>query len=466
MQQHLPDLTAVQLVDLYRRRAVSPVEVVSAVLDRAHSVQQAFNAFVVLLPEQALSEARASEQRWLAGCPMGPADGVPVTVKDLLMAAGAPVRRGSAALAQTGVCQEDSASVARLREAGAIVIGKTTTSEFGWKGVTDSPLTGITRNPWNPALTPGGSSGGAAAAAAAGVGPLHLATDGGGSIRIPASFCGLFGFKPTFGVVPVHPHPPALTLWHQGPVSRTVEDAAFMLDIISRPDRRDFYAAPHVARNFLDPGIPDIAGLRVAYAPRLGGATVDEAVARQVDHGVGLLRELGCEVTTVDPDLEDPIGVMRPLWAVALAMAVDGVPPERRGLLDPGLEDLAAEGLALTAVDYRKLERLREDIARQLDALHDDYHILVTPQVATLPFAVGCNVPPGSGLRHWWQWSPFTYPFNLSQQPAATIPCGVTAGGLPVGMQVVARRFDDRLLVRVARAVETLQPFEGPPLQK
>jgi aspartyl-tRNA(Asn)/glutamyl-tRNA(Gln) amidotransferase subunit A len=455
-------LTAEQLADQYRSSRLSPVEVTRAALDRIAKLDPVYNAFVLVDEARALTEARASEARWQRGEPAGLVDGVPATVKDLILTKGWPTLRGSRTIDPNQEWNEDGPPVARMREQGAVFLGKTTTPEFGWKGVTDSPLTGVTVNPWDTRLTPGGSSGGAAVAAALGLGILHIATDGGGSIRIPAGFCGLFGFKPTFGIVPVHPHSPALTLWHQGPISRTVGDAALMLTVIARPDPRDWYQAPPLNidyRKDLDAGVK---GLRIAYSRDLGYARVDPEVAALVERGVRAFESLGARIEEIDLGLDDPISVMRPLWAVALAMAVAPMAPEQRALVEPPLLELAESGMHVSALEYRQLERAREAIARRMCLLHQAHDLLVTPQLAVPAFEAGHEVPPDSDRKRWWEWSPFTYPFNLSQQPAATVPCGFTRAGLPVAMQLVGNKFADSVVLRAARAFEAAQPFVMP----
>ncbi|MFO1322282.1 MAG: amidase [Burkholderiales bacterium] len=464
MSDDVLSLSAAELIDGFRTKTLSPVEVTQAALDRINSLQPAYNAFAWIGAEDALDAAYESEQRWVRGAPLGPVDGLPTTVKDLLLCKGWPTRRGSKTVNVDQPWTEDSASVARMREAGAVILGKTTTPEFGWKGVTDSPLTGLTVNPWNTAMTPGGSSGGAAVAAAFGMGVMHVATDGGGSIRIPAGFCGLFGFKPTFGVVPVHPHPPPLTLWHQGPIARTVPDAALMLTVISRPEPRDFYAGPPLGIDYREGLDSGIRGTRVAYSRTLGYARVDPAVLDRVDAAVAALSNLGAIVEEVDLTLDDPIAIMQPLWSVALAIAVEPMSAQQRSLLDPPLLDLAAPGFGFSALQYRALEREREGLARRMSLLHQDYDLLVTPQLATTAFPVNHEVPPDSGLTRWWEWSPFTYPFNLTQQPAATVPCGFAPDGLPVAFQIVGPRFGDRAVLRAARAYEQAHAFRLPPI--
>lgn len=462
MSEDVTAFSATELVAHFRAGTLSPMEAARAAIRRYEALDPVFNAFVRFDAERALDEAARSEARWHRGEPLGPVDGVPVTVKDLVLVKGWPTLRGSRTIDPDQPWDEDGPPVARLRESGAVFLGKTTTPEFGWKGVTDSPLTGVTRNPWNPSVTPGGSSGGAAVAAALGMGALHVATDGGGSIRIPAGFCGLFGFKPTFGIVPVHPHSPALTLWHQGPISRNVDDAALMLSVIAAPDARDWYAAPFPRTDFREGLDEGIRGVRIAYSRTLGYAKVDPEVAEIVDRAVRRFEDLGAHVEAIDLALTDPIEIMQPLWATALALAIEPMTPATRALVDPPLLDLAEPGMHLSALDYRRLERAREQFARRMTGLHPEWDFLVTPQLATTAFAIGHEVPPGTAMKRWWQWSPFTYPFNLSQQPAATVPCGFASNGLPVAMQLVAAKFDDRRLLRAARAFEKLQPFRMP----
>jgi len=462
LSKDILSLSATQLIEQYRAKRMSPVDALNAALQQADEQNPVHNAFVVVDRESALRAARQSEGRWQRGTPLGRVDGVPTTVKDLILAKGWPTLRGSRTIDPNQKWEEDGATVARLREQGAVFLGKTTTPEFGWKGVTDSPLTGVTRNPWNTDLTPGGSSGGAAVAAALGMGWMHVATDGGGSIRIPAAFCGLFGFKPTWGIVPVHPHSPALTLWHQGPISRNVTDAALMLSVITRPDPRDWYAVPSPGIDYTQNLDEGIRGRRIAYSRTLGYAVVDAEVARLVDAAVRKFEDLGAQVEEIDLDLEDPISIMQPLWAVALALAVAPMTTEQRAMMDQPLLDLAEPGFHLSALEYRQLEKARETFARRVTGVHPQYDLVITPQLATTAFAVNHEVPPGTHMQRWWQWSPFTYPFNLTQQPAATVPCGFASNGLPVAMQIVGAKFADHLVLKAARAYEREHPFVMP----
>ena len=297
--------------------------------------------------------------------------------------------------------------------------------------------------------------------AALGFGHLNVATDGGGSIRIPSGFCGVFGIKPTFSLVPVHPHSPAGSLWNQGPITRTVTDAALMLTVMAQPDPRDWQAGPARNIDYRDGLEGGVRGLRIAYSRTLGYAKVEPAVAEQVDKAVRVFSDLGAQVEEIDLKLEDPIAIMRPLWSVALAMAVASLTADQRALMDPPLLDMAEPGFHLSALEYRQLERARDAFARRMNMLHLQHDLLVTPQLAVTVFEAGHNVPPGGRSKYWWEWSPFTYPFNLSQQPAAAVPCGFV-NGMPVALQVVGVRFAEALVLRAARAFETARPFVLP----
>src|SRR5258708_4082496 len=306
-------LSAAELVELFRKHAVSPMEVANAVLKRIEQINSKLNAFN-LVSEKAVEEAKASEARWMRGEPKGLLDGVPVSIKDIILTKGWPTLRGSKTVDPKGPWNDDAPATARLREHGAVLVGKTTTPEFGWKGVTDSALTGITRNPWNPAKTPGGSSGGAAAALASGMGALAVGTDGGGSIRIPCSFTGLFGIKASFGRVPAWPLSPFGTVAHVGPMTRSVTDAALMLHLLALPDARDWHALPFDARDWrtgLDHGV---RRPRHAFSPDLGYAGVDPEVAAIVRKALDVFTDLGAKVEEKNPGFEDPDATFRVHW--------------------------------------------------------------------------------------------------------------------------------------------------------
>ncbi|MGW6292069.1 amidase [Streptomyces sp. NPDC055058] len=450
----LTDLTAVQLLDGYRGGEFGPVAATRAALARAGEIQPEVNAFVRLTAEEALEQAAASEERWRRGEPRGLLDGVPVTVKDILLLRGAPTLKGSLTVDPAGRWDEDAPSVARLREHGAVFLGKTTTPEFGWKGVTDSPLSGVTRNPHDPARTAGGSSGGAAAAVALGAGPLALGTDGGGSVRIPASFCGIFGLKPTYGRVPLYPASAFGTLAHVGPMTRDAADAALLMDVIGGADSRDWSALAPSAGSFSAGLAGGVRGLRVAYSPTLGGqVAVRPEVAAAVRRAVERLAGLGAYVEETDPDFVDPVEAFHALWFAGAARVTQHLGREQRARLDPGLREICASGARLSALDYLAAVDVRMDLGRRMGRFHDTYDLLVTPTMPGTAFEAGAEVPKGSGLRRWTGWTPFTYPFNMTQQPAASVPVGRDADGLPIGLQLVAARHRDALVLRAAHAL-------------
>ncbi len=452
-------LSATELLGLYRRRELSPVEATRAVLARIDAQNAVTNAYCLVRDDEALASATQSEQRWHAGEPAGLLDGVPVSIKDLLLTSGWPTLRGSLTIDKTGPWTVDAPAVARVREHGAVLLGKTATPEFGWKGVTDSPLTGVTRNPWDPGRTAGGSSGGAAAAVASGMGPLAVGTDGGGSIRIPASFCGIVGLKPTHGRVPVYPPSTFGTLSHVGPMARTVADAALLLDALGSPDFRDPLALDRRAPVSAELDAAGVGGLRVAYSPALGYARVDPEVAAAVRAAVTVLEQAGALVTLADPGFVSPLPAFDVLWYAGAAKIVDDIAEDRRHLIDPGLAEIAEEGRRYSAVGYLQALRERAELGIAMGGFHQTYDLLVLPTEPIVAFAAGAEVPDGSAQPRWTSWTPFTYPFNMSHQPAATVPCGFSAAGLPVGVQVVGPRHADGLVLAACAAIEAALPW-------
>ncbi len=447
-------LSATELVAAFRARTLSPVEAAEAALARIEARDGRLNAFCLVDAEAARAQARESAARWEKGAPLGPLDGVPVAVKDLLLTRGWPTLRGSRTVDPAQPWEVDAPAVARLREAGAVLIGKTTTCEFGWKGVTDNPLTGITRNPWNPERTPGGSSGGSAAAVAAEMVPLAIGTDGGGSIRIPCGFSGLVGLKPTFGRVPAYPASPFGTISHVGPMARTVADAALMLAVMAGADHRDWLALPPPAEGWPE-GLEDgVAGLRIAYSADLGYAAVDDEIAALAARAAAAFEELGATVEAVDPGFESPRATFRTIWYAGAANALRAIPEAERAKMDPGLVEVAREGAGYSALALLEAENARAALGIRMGAFLDRYDLLLTPTLPIPAFEAGVEVPPGSGLERWPDWTPFSYPFNLTGQPAATVPCGLTAEGLPAGLQIVGPRHGDALVLRAARAYE------------
>lgn len=462
MTTDIGSMTAARLSAAFVAKEISPVEAIAAALDRIRRFNGAVNAYCVVDESGAREAALASERRWLKGEPLSPIDGVPCSIKDLTMVAGLPLRKGSHTTG-SAPSTADAPFARRMREAGAVILGKTTTPEFGWKGVTDSPLTGITRNPWNTARTSGGSSGGAAAAAALNLGVLHQGSDAGGSIRIPCGFCGVFGIKPSFGWVPQWPASAMTTLSHLGPITRTVRDSAMMLNAVARPDDRDSYAAtgfPGDWTAFLD---RPLKGLRVAYSPTLGYVRVRADVAKAVEAAVRVLESLGAAVSLADPGFADPIGPFNVLWHAGAAKILDGIPPEQRGGMDPALVAIAEDGARTPMVRYMQAMDTRAAISETMARFHRDYDLLVTPMLPLTAFAAGRNVPDDG--EDWVCWTPFSFPFNMTQQPAASVPCGFGDDGLPVGLQIVAAKWRDDLVMRAAAAFEAAcpQPFPEAP---
>ena len=455
-------LPATELLKHYRRKSLSPVEVTKAILARIEAVDKHVNAFCLVDAEAALAAARGSEARWMQREPRGMVDGVPATVKDLILSEGWPTLRGSKTVARSQNWPEDAPAVARLREEGAVLLGKTTTPEYGWKGVTDSPLTGITRNPWDTSKTPGGSSGGAAAAAALGMGCLHIGTDGGGSIRMPAGFTGIFGLKAHFGRVPAFPASPMGTLSHVGPMTRTVGDTALMMNAIAMPDARDWFSLPYDGRDYRI-GLEDgVEGLRIAYSPALGYARVDPEIAEAVKRAVQVFVDMGAEVDEVDPGFEDPAWVFRTHWYFGAANLYRKLTPEQRKLMDPGFVEVAEEGLTYTSEQIAKAAEARSALGLTMNLFHESYDLLLTPTLPLPAFDAGIEFPAGKGFTRWPDWSPFSHPFNLTQQPAASAPCGFTKAGLPIGLQIVGPAHADSLVLQAARAYEAAHPFVMP----
>ena len=462
MTKELNWLSARALAKSYKRGKISPVDVAKAGLAQMAKHEAAINAMSLIDEKTTLAMAEASRKRWKKGRPLSSLDGVPVLIKDLLLTKGWPTSRGSKTVDKTGPWEVDAPSVARLREAGAVFMGLTCTPEFGWKGVTDSPLTGITRNPWNTETTPGGSSGGSSAGLAAGYAPLALGTDGGGSIRIPAGFTGTFGLKPSFGRVPAFPLSPFGTVAHVGPMTRSVADAALMMNAISRPDNRDWFSLPYDDRDYLKKLERSVKGLRIAFSPNLGYVKVDPEIAAAVKRAVKVLRKLGAKVTVMDPGFKDPADCFRVLWWSGAGSLAGGLSAEKKALLDPALADVVKQSASISVADIFEANKQRGLLGSQMRLFMESYDVLITPTLPVPAFGAGLLQPddPDDNGK-WVNWTPFTYPFNLTQQPAASVPCGFTTSGLPIGLHVVGRMFDDRTVLRVCAAYEAVTDFSN-----
>lgn len=447
---------AAELVEGYRSGELSPVEATRAALDAIDRYDEQVNAFVLVDAEGALAAAKESEARWHTGEPLGPGDGVPTSIKDALWTKGWPTLRGSNLIDEAQPWEEDAPCVARLRETGAVILGKTTTPEYSWKGVTDSLRFGVTGNPWDPTKTPGGSSGGSATAVGLGMGAWSVGTDGGGSVRIPAAFTGTVALKPTYGLIPLFPPSAFGTLSHAGPMTRTVRDNAALLDVITGFDPRDWSAMPTPSSSFLD-GLDDgVAGLRIAYSRDLGFVKNDPEVDAAVRVAVEALAAAGAVVTEVDPGFADPVEAFNVLWFSGAAKVLSAYGEAVDERVDPGLRRAAAAGAAYSASDFLDATAVRMDLGLLMGRFHQEYDVLVTPTLPIAAFPVGQDVPDGSESPDWTSWTPYTYPFNLTQQPALSVPCGFTTAGLPIGVQIVGPRHSDALVLRVGQAYQAV----------
>jgi aspartyl-tRNA(Asn)/glutamyl-tRNA(Gln) amidotransferase subunit A len=451
---------ATDLIPRIRSKALSPVELTRAVLERIETVNPKINAFCTVTAEAALAGARAAEEAVMKGGRLGPLHGVPVSIKDLALVKGVPAKFGSFVF-EKRVGEVDAPYVRRLKEAGAIPVGKTTTPEFGWKALGDSPLTGITRNPWNLGMTSGGSSAGAAAAAAAGLGPLHQGSDGAGSIRVPSAFCGIYGFKPTFGRVPMWPISNTDSASHTGPMTRTVADAALMLAVMAGPDDWDRQSLDAPPADYVGRLRESIKGLRVGWSLDLGCLRVDPEVGQVARRAAEAFAELGCAVEDVKVSLPDTREMIHLLWNSHYAGNYGSVLKEFRSHMDPGLVAAIEDGRRYTAEAYVEMRGRKNGYCDAVRALFDTYDLLLTPTVSVAAFEVG-RLNPAHFPQHVWDWFPwagFSYPFNFTGQPAATVPAGFTPSGMPVGLQIVGRRLADLQVLQASAAFEQARPW-------
>ncbi len=458
---------ATQLARLIRAKQLSPVELTRAVLERIERLNPVVNAFCTLTADVALQAARAAEQAVMQGGQTGPLHGIPFSIKDLHFTRGVKTMSGSFIFAER-VPEVDAPFVRRLHAAGGIMVGKTTTPEFGWKALGDSPVTGITRNPWNTGMTTGGSSAGAGAGAAAGLGPLHQGSDGAGSIRVPSGFCGIYGLKPTYGRVPMWPVSNSDYTSHVGPMTRTVADAALMLAVMAGPDEWDRTSLEAAPEDYVGRLHEGIKGLRVAWSADLGGLRVDPEVASVAREAARVFEALGCAVEEVKPGFADSHDLIRCMWSAHEAGNYAQYLPRWRDQMDPGLAACIEEGLRYSVVDYVEARGRKFAFWDSVRPLFEKYALLLTPTTSVGALPVG-RLNPEGWPQHAWDWlgwASFSYPFNFTGQPAATVPAGFTLGGLPVGLQIVGRRFADLTVLQASAAYEAARPWASrrPPL--
>lgn len=462
-QEELCWMTASNLATAIAKKKVSPVEAVDAVLGRIEKLAK-LNAYVTVDAGGARKAARAAERAVMKnGAKLAPLHGVPFSVKDLVLTRGIRTTFGTP-LYRDNVPTEDAPIVERLKAAGGIMIGKTNTPTLGWVGITDNLLFGVTRNPWNLERTPGGSSGGGAAAIAAGLAPLAVGTDGGGSIRKPVAFCGIFGHKPTYGRIPIHPHGAAWSLSHVGPMTRTVRDAALMMNACAGPDPRDQYSLPADGVDYVKALSGSLKGLRVAYSETLGFApAVDPEVRAATRKAAGELRAFGCRVESVNPGWPSPYACWRTIFLGGIGARLAPYLETRRDEIDPPLLPVVEEALRMGPTAFVQASFERNAWAEHTRRFFEKYDLLLTPTVATAAFKLGILYPDvidGKPVSREAS-SAFTFPFNMTGEPAASVPCGFTRDGLPIGLQVVGRRFEDATVLRACAALEKARPWSA-----
>jgi aspartyl-tRNA(Asn)/glutamyl-tRNA(Gln) amidotransferase subunit A len=451
-------LSAVKLKRLIACKEVSPVEVTLRALEAAQATQSSLNAFSTLMPEAALAAAVAAEDAVMRGQPLGFLHGIPVSVKDLIAVGGVTYASGSKAMANN-IAAADAPAVERLRQAGAIIIGKTTTSEFGCKPVGDNLLTGITRNPWNQGKTPGGSSAGAAASIAAGVTPFGLGTDGGGSIRIPCSFSGLAGIKGHFGRVPIWPASATPTLAHVGPMARSMQDAALLFSAIAGYDARDPFSVAGPVPDLLGATQASVKGMRIAYSPTFGYARPTPEVLEVVERAVRTLEDLGCEVEQVDRLFaKDPMDLWTAEFYAGVGIKLRDFVENKRDMLDPAVADVLEGALSQDMRSYYTKVFERYAFRDEVRTLFETYDAVVSPVLPVSSLDVGVNIPTHLSDRNLVSWVYYTYPFNLTGQPAGSVCAGIAADGMPVGLHIVGRALGEYDVVRLGAAYERSQP--------
>ena len=458
-------MPALELRALIHNKSVSPVEVVTDTLARIEDLQPVLNPFVTITPELALDAARKVEAAIMSGGQVGPLDGLPVSIKDLIAVKGVRWTSGSRT-AESLIAPVDLPASERVKAAGACLVGKTTTTEFGCKPSSDSPLTGITRNPWNLNKTTGGSSAGAAASVAAGITPFALGTDGGGSIRIPSSFCGLFGIKAHFGRVPLYPVTATPTLAHVGPMARTVRDAALLLSAISGFDERDPAAVAAPVPDYLAACEQSPRGLRIAWSPTLGYAKPVPEVLETATRAVRAFEDFGCHVELVERVFDDPIDLWMAEFYAGVGTRLKTPLAERHDIIDPTVVELLRTALDQTIDGYYGRVFQRYEFRDKVRKFFESFDLLLTPTTPTPAFDIGRELPEEFGGANIVSWVAYTYPFNLCGNPAASIPCGFTQAGLPLGLHIVAQALHENDIFRAAAAFEAARPWTGrrPPL--
>ena len=464
MKNELFKLTANQLIKLYKNKETNPTEVALNIINELDKKNQKLNAFVDYDKEKILQQAKLSSDRWIKGEIKGTLDGIPISIKDLLITKDYFTRRGSFVESLPISSNKDAPVVKKVLAQGAIILGKTTTPEFGHKGTTQSIRYGSTLNPWNTKLNAGGSSGGSAAAVAAGLGPLSLGTDGGGSVRIPCSFCGLFGHKPTFGRVPAYPISPFGTVANIGPISRTVEDGALLMNVIATPDKDDWYSLPNENINYNELNFDNIKNLKIGVFKYWGMKNFFNEIS--LDNEINLVFENILNELTKDGLLLDmsnkiswpsnPADIFKTMWYTGAANLSKKINKEELHKIDKNFLQFIDEGNKFSVFDFLNAEAKRAENSSYISYLFEDFDVLIGPTMPVLPFDHSKVVPKNFNSKDLFSWTPFTYPFNLTKNPSSTINCGFSKSGLPIGIQVVAPIYEDKKCFLISAYLEKI----------
>lgn len=459
MSKHLLGLPVATVASLYKKRALTPIDMAHAALAQITYLNKNLNALCHVDAKTTLAAAHAAEKRWRAGTPLSPIDGMTVSIKDWYNVKGWPTRMGSH-LTNAAPALKDSLPVTLLKQAGAVIVGKTSLPEFGHKGVTDSPLQGITRNPWNTTKTCGGSSGGAAVAAATGMAQLNLGSDAGGSIRIPASFCGVFGFKPSPGLVASWPPSLFATLSSIGALAKSAADTAFMLDILKKPQDIDWNNTLHIGDEFPKTIRPFKRKPKIAYIGEIENTRAEKDIEKIIRATLRKCADFA-DITPIDVGYLGVTDCFNKHWMAVAARMRKEYSKTARKKLDPRFQHWIARGEKLTLNDYLDAQYQRMLIGQKFQTILKDYDFIITPTTAMTAFDTGTNMPLDARGKLVEDWTPFTYPANLARLPAASIPCGITASGMPVGLQIMAGYGQDIALMRTCLVVERIIGFKG-----